>query len=203
MMKKYGYSRTEKHEVNEKILTMQQVGIDIHDIYIDEIGSTNMYQLVLRMLEAKDCIYFDSIKSMGENHGDILNVWQEIKAKDVDLKVLDFAFLDTTRKYECLKGKDIIEIGLQFYEYIYQAERKLAKEKQARGISLAKAKGVKFGRRKLEIPETFDEIYKRWLKKELSTRKASIILSVDHKTFKKWAMESQKREIVEGKNGID
>lgn len=54
------------------------------------------------------------------------------------------------------------------------------------GIREAKKKGIKFGRNQIEIPEKFDNIAKRWIRKELSLRAGAAILKISHTTFNKW-----------------
>ena len=43
-----------------------------------------------------------------------------------------------------------------------------------------------YRRRPKEIPNEFNDVYNRWINKEISAREAGRILGVAHKTFLKW-----------------
>ena len=46
--------------------------------------------------------------------------------------------------------------------YVAEMERRNIRKRQEEGIELAKEKGVKFGRKKLAWPETWEEDYTHW-----------------------------------------
>ena len=48
-----------------------------------------------------------------------------------------------------------------------QNERENIRKRQAQGIAVAKAKGVKFGRPEIMLPENFGELVREWEKKRL------------------------------------
>lgn len=48
-----------------------------------------------------------------------------------------------------------------------QSERENINKRQAQGIAAAKAKGVKFGRPEIQVPEDFGKIVKAWEQKKL------------------------------------
>ena len=50
--------------------------------------------------------------------------------------------------------------------YVAEMERRNIRKRQEEGIELAKEKGVKFGRKKLPWPETWEKDYRRWKNKE-------------------------------------
>ena len=67
--------------------------------------------------------------------------------------------------------------------YVAQAEREFIHQRQAEGIAVAKAQGVRLGRPPLAQPKEFPAVHQAWLKKEISAREAAWRLSVTHKTF--------------------
>ena len=77
----------------------------------------------------------------------------------------------------------------QLFAQMKQAEKAKHKERQAEGIAVAKAKGVKFGRRPIERPQIFGTVKERWSKGEISSREAGQALGVSHVTFLNWAGE--------------
>lgn len=66
-------------------------------------------------------------------------------------------------------------------------DRENIKKRQQEGIKAAKYRGVKFGRPKIEVPVQFENIYYRWINKEISSREASKILGISQGTFLKWS----------------
>lgn len=101
-----------------------------------------------------------SIDRLGRNYDMIIEEWQRITKKiGADIKVLDMELLDT-RKKEGLTGKFISDLVLQILSYVAQVERENTRQRQAEGIRIAKAKGIKFGRPKLK---GFDDVlFKYW-----------------------------------------
>ena len=85
-------------------------------------------------------------------------------------------------------GRNYNEI-LQLLSYVAQTEREFIHQRQAEGIAVAKAQGVRFGRPPLAQPKEFPAVHQAWLKKEISAREAARRLSVTHKTFLRWAHE--------------
>ena len=91
-----------------------------------------------------------------------------------------------TRQSRDLTGTLIADIVLQLLSYVAQTERDFIRQRQAEGIEAAKARGVRFGRERLPLPENYDEIYALWSDKKISAREAGRRLGVSHKTFLNW-----------------
>ena len=91
-----------------------------------------------------------------------------------------------TRKEKDLIGTFIADLVLQIMSYFAQTERDLSKQRQAEGIATAKARGVKFGRKPLELPPNFGEVYKNWCEGKISARGAAKLLGTNHNTFLRW-----------------
>lgn len=51
---------------------------------------------------------------------------------------------------------------MQVLSFVAENERTNIRQRQAEGIAAAKAKGVKFGRPPLSLPENFHSAYQRW-----------------------------------------
>ena len=68
---------------------------------------------------------------------------------------------------------------------IAEQERLTIKQRQAEGIAAAKAKGKKFGRPAMKIPENFDAVYASWRNGEITARKAIEMLGMKTSTFYK------------------
>ena len=64
-----------------------------------------------------------------------------------------------------------------------EQERSFIKQRQSEGIATAKLKGTKFGRPKIEKPENFDEVVKKWKNKEITAVQAQKELNLKPNTF--------------------
>ncbi|HCB65569.1 MAG TPA: resolvase, partial [Ruminococcaceae bacterium] len=54
------------------------------------------------------------------------------------------------------------DLVLQILSFVAQNERENIKRKQAQGIAAAKARGVRFGRPPLALPENFHDVQNAW-----------------------------------------
>lgn len=144
------------------------------------------YKKMLKKLKQGDLVIIKSIDRLGRNYDMIIEQWRIItKEKGADIKVLDMELLDTTQKHG-LTGKFISDLVLQILSYVAETERVNIKQRQAEGIKIAKARGVKFGRPRKEptnLKQAFldGEIsrgtYFRRLK-ELRTNEKSTVCSI-------------------------
>lgn len=67
-----------------------------------------------------------------------------------------------------------------------QTEREFIRQRQREGIAAAKARGVRFGREAIPVPENFLEVRTRWTGGEFNSRQAAALLGVSQNTFLKW-----------------
>ena len=67
-----------------------------------------------------------------------------------------------------LLGTFIADLTLQVLSFAAQLERENIRQRQAEGIASAKARGVRFGRKKKELPEDFDIWFVRWRSGEIT-----------------------------------
>ena len=191
----YGYARVSTKEQNEQrqIVALEEFGLDRKQIFTDKQSGKDFertnYRKLVRRLKEGDTLVVKSIDRLGRNYEEILEQWRIItKDKGAAIVVLDMPLLDTRRNRD-LTGTLIADIVLQLLSYVAQTEREFIRQRQAEGIAVAKAQGVRFGRPPLEKPEDFPAVQTAWKKKEISAREAARRLSVTHKTFLRWAHE--------------
>ncbi len=188
-MKIYGYVRVSTKEQNEdrQILAMRGVNIDKNHIYMDKQSGKDFerpnYQRLLKKLKKDDLLYIKSIDRLGRNYEEILHQWKFLtKEKGVDIAVLDMPLLDTRRGKD-LMGTFISDIILQLLSFVAENERVNIRQRQAEGIAAAKAKGVKFGRPPLPLPDNFETILKAWRDKKFSLSDAAKACGMPKGTF--------------------
>ena len=193
---KYGYCRISTSYQNEdrQIIALREAGEEERNIICDQRSGKDFdrpgYRKLLRKVREGDEIYIKSIDRLGRNYNEILEQWRLLtKVKKVGLVVLDMPLLDTRRGKD-LTGELISDIVLQLLSYVAHTERDFIRQRQAEGIAAAKAKGVHFGRREIEVPEEFAQVLYQWQEGELSSREAGRKLHVSHQTFLKWTKQN-------------
>lgn len=189
----YGYIRVSTREQNEdrQVIALSLCEIPKKNIYMDKMSGKDFnrpaYKRLLKRLKPGDVLIVKSIDRLGRNYEEILEQWRIItKEKKTYIRVLDMPLLDTSMHRD-LTGTLIADIVLQLLSYVAQSERDNIKQRQLEGIAAARAKGVKFGRPSLVLPDNFNIIYKEWKEKKINSRQAAVILNTSQPTFLKWA----------------
>ncbi|MBZ6006951.1 recombinase family protein [Paraclostridium bifermentans] len=201
-MRKFFYARisTKDQTLERQIVEAKKLGIDESYIFLEVASGKDFkrpeYQLLKRMLREGDVLYIKSLDRLGRNKQMILDEWNElVKVKKVDIVILDMPLLDTT-KYKDMNGLEnlISDIILQLLSYMAEDERLRTKERQREGIKIAREKGIKFGRRKIDPGEKFEEVYQEWKSGQITAVKAMEMLGLKSNTFyrrvKEYELES-------------
>lgn len=188
----YGYVRVSTKDQNEarQMIAMQEFDIDEKHVFLDKQSGKDfnrpMYQKLMRKLKKGDTLVIKSIDRLGRNYDEIIEQWRIItKQKEAAIVVLDMPLLDT-RQGRDLTGTLIADIVLQLLSYVAQTEREFIKRRQAEGIAVAKAQGIKFGPKPMIKPDEFEVCARLWEEHKISAREAARRLKVCHKTFLKW-----------------
>lgn len=170
----YGYIRVSSIDQNEdrQLIALHDAGVDDKHIYTDKQSGKDFerpqYKKLVKKLKPGDLLYILSIDRLGRNYVEIQNQWRILtKEKGVDICVLDMPLLDT-RQGKDLMGTFIADLVLQILSFVAQSERENIRKRQEQGIAAAKARGVRFGRPEVPVPENFGEIIRAWEKGEIS-----------------------------------
>ncbi|MBO5020425.1 MAG: recombinase family protein [Clostridia bacterium] len=189
----YGYVRvSSKDQCEERqIIALREFGIEEKNIYVDKISGANFerpkYKRLVRKLKKGDVIVVKSIDRLGRNYNEIQEQWRFVtKEKNVDIVVLDMPLLDTRQRDDDITQVFVADLVLQILSYVAQVERENIRQRQAEGIAAARARGVKFGRKKIEVHPDFLEYKQMYINGEISARKAAEKLGVAHSTFLNW-----------------
>ena len=164
----YGYVRVSTKEQNEdrQLAALAPFEIPASNLYMDKLSGKDFkrpaYRKLVRRLKPDDVLIVKSIDRLGRNYKEIMEQWRIItKVKRADIKVIDTPLLDTTYCKDLL-GTFIADLVLAVMSYSAQMERENIRQRQAEGIAAAKARGVQFGRPRLEMPDNFEEQYILW-----------------------------------------
>ena len=177
---------------------MLELGINERDIFVDKCSGKDFdrpqYQALKLQLREGDVLVIKSIDRLGRNYKQICEEWREI-VRDIkaNIKVVDMPILDTTRT-DGLIGEVISDIVLQLLGYVAEQERAFIKQRQAEGIAAAKARGVRFGRPTLPVPENFDKMRKDWRAGKIKIEDAASACNMHPKTFYSKAVRAEKEE---------
>ena len=189
----YGYVRVSTREQNEarQLAAMRKFGVEAGNVIVEKLSGKDfkrpLYQRLVRRLGPEDVLVVKSIDRLGRNYEEILEQWELItKARRAAIVVLDMPLLDT-RQGRDLTGTLIADIVLQLLSYVAQTERESIRQRQAEGIAEAKARGVRFGRKEMDIPEGFDDAAQMWLNGVISSREGARRVGMNHCTFIKYA----------------
>lgn len=184
-----GYIRVSTHEQNEarQIEMMKEKGIE--KLFIDKCSgkNTNRPELknMLEFIREGDNLYIESFSRLARNTQNLLELVEYItetkKAHLISLK----ESIDTSTA----AGKMMLGI----IGSIYQFERECLLERQKEGIRIAVAEGKYKGRKKIEFPEKWEEIYRKYKVREITGTKAIELLNLKRTTFYKLKSEYENK----------
>lgn len=185
----YAYIRvsTKGQKIDRQYEEIKKLNIDDKFIYIDKESGKDFerknYKRLLKKLKTNDLVIIKSIDRLGRNYDMIIEEWSKITKKiGASIKVIDMPLLDTSNENDLIR-KFTSDIVLQILSFVAENERINIKERQAEGIKIAKEKGIKFGRPKVNLPQNYIEIFYGYLCKDLSCEKALELLDVSRGTF--------------------
>ena len=177
----YGYARvsTKEQKEDRQVEALKKYGIEESNIFVDKISGKDFnrpeYKFLKELMKRtqNNVLVIKSIDRLGRNYREILHEWQELTHElNIDIVVLDMPLLDTTL-HKNLLGTFISDLILQVLSFVAEQERTNTRTRQAEGIAVAKAKGTKFGRPRIELPANFEEEYIKW-KEGKQTAKATM-----------------------------
>ena len=187
--KLYGYMRVSSREQNEdrQKIALLEMGVPEKNIFMDKLSGKDFarpqYKKLLRKLDDHSVLYVKSIDRLGRNYKDLNEQWRIItKERRADIVVIDMPILDTRREKNLL-GTFISDIVLALLSFVAENERTNIRQRQAEGIAAAKAKGVKFGRPPLPIPDNFHQVHRDWRAGKISMEEAGRRCNMSAKTF--------------------
>lgn len=185
----YGYVRVSSIDQNEdrQLIVMDENNVPKGNIYIDKQSGKDFerpqYKKLVKKLKLGDLLYILSIDRLGRNYEEIQKQWRILtKEIGIDICVIDMPLLDT-RSGKDLMGTFIADLVLQILSFVAQNERDNIKKRQAQGIAAAKAKGVKFGRPEISIPDDFSTLIRKWEENKLSFFELLKLCNMSEATF--------------------
>lgn len=187
---KYAYVRvsTASQNIDRQMEEMFRQDIEFKNIFIDYQSGKDFerrnYQKLLKKLKKDDLLVIKSIDRLGRDYNMILDEWKKItKIIEADIMVIDMPLLDTRVEGKNLVGKFISDIVLQVLSFVAQNERENIKQRQAEGIRIAKAKEVHMGRPNYVLPNNYEHVINKYIKREINNKEAQQLLNMSRGTF--------------------
>ena len=191
--KTYGYARVSSKDqrLDRQMDALLAFGVEPSMVFSDKASGKDFarpaYGRLMRRLRPGDVVVVGSIDRLGRNYEEVLTEWRCLtKERRVSMVVLDMPLLDTRQASDGITGVFIADLVLQLLSYVAQVERESIRARQAQGIAAAKARGVRFGRPRIAIPDSFDEICGEYARGVLTRKEAAAALGVCTTTFDSW-----------------
>ena len=191
--KTFYYARvsTRDQNLDRQLAVFYNMGADDRDIIVDkesgkDFNRTGYQALKNGMLRDGDTLVVKSLDRLSRNKSDIKKELEYFKENNIRLKIIDIP----TTMMELPEGQEWVfdmvnNILIEVLGTIAQQERETIKSRQAEGIAVAKAKGVKFGRPLATYPDNWLPVIKRWQSGEITATKAMELTQTKRTTFYK------------------
>lgn len=187
----YGYIRvsTREQNIERQLISLVKAGVKRENIYIDKQSGKNFerpaYVKMMHKIREGDLLIVKSIDRLGRNYQEIMEQWRIItKEKKADICIQDMPLLDTTKTKDLL-GTFISDVVLQLLSFVAENERDNIRQRQAEGIAAAKARGVRFGKPMIPVPDNFPELYRQWEENRISINEFADICNMGRSTMYK------------------
>lgn len=138
-------------------------------------------QKMLDYVREGDNIYVKDFSRLARSTKDLLEIVETLNNKGVNLISL---------KENLDSSTPTGRLMLTMIGAIYEFERANILERQKEGIVIAKKQGKFRGRRVIDKPSNWDEVYPRWKSRDLKTIQAIKMLGLKESTFYKFVKEA-------------
>lgn len=174
---KIGYIRVSTQEQNtiRQEVMMEQLGVE--ELYIDKASGKNtdrpQLKKMMEYVRRGDIVIVESISRFARNTRDLLNLMEQLSAKEVEF-VSKKEAIDTTTP----TGKFMLTV----FGAVAELEREYILQRQREGIEIAKQQGKYKGRKPLS-PPGFQEMVIRWKRGEITAAEACRRVGMSKATF--------------------
>lgn len=163
---------------------MQELRVE--KVFIDKISGKNtdrpMLKEMMNFVRNGDTVVVESISRFARNTRDLLELVDQLVTKNVQ-------FVSMKEKIDTSTPSG--NFMLTVFGAVFQLERDYILQRQKEGIAIAKAQG-KYKGRKRKYSSSFDNIFEKWERKEISAVKAMKMLQISKSSFYRYANERKK-----------
>ena len=197
----YGYMRVSTQEQTEERqrIALKAHGVPEESLLLDKLSGKDFnrpsYQALLNILKPGDTLVIDSLDRLGRNYFAIMDEWHKLtRQKRINMVVLDSPTLTIKSTDDELFNAFLSDMMLGLSSYMAHKERENLHVRQAAGIAAAQARGVKFGRRKLEKPPGYRMICHKYKEGLITCSEAARQLGVPRSTLADWLKKSCEKD---------
>lgn len=188
----YGYARvsTLHQNTDRQIQALEKYGIPKQDIFVDKQSGKNFERqgyLLLKenVLRSGDTLVVKELDRLGRNKEAVKEELEHFKSRGIRVKILDVP----TTLIDC-EGQDwvmdmVSNILVEVMSSIAEEERVKNHQRQEEGIAAAKAKGVKFGRPSLTLPDNYQSVMGQVAEGRLKSSEAMEMLNLKRTSYYK------------------
>lgn len=188
-MRIYGYSRVSTKEQNlDRQLVELRKYVDDRFIFQDKVSGKDFnrpeYQLMRKVAQKGDVIYVKSLDRLGRNKSEIKQELEYYKNEGVRIKILDIptSMMDIPEGQEWLMDM-INNLLIEVLATMAEQERLNIRQRQAEGIAIAKEQGKYKGRKEIDFPDNWTEVYDQWKNRKIKGNEAMEKLGLKRNTF--------------------
>jgi DNA invertase Pin-like site-specific DNA recombinase len=182
--KNIAYVRTSTIDQNDARQLEALKDFSVHRIYNEKASAKDANRPQLKAMidfaREGDTIYIKDFSRLARSTKDLLEIVETLDKKGVKLVSIK-ENLDTSTA----TGK----LMLTMISAIYQFERENLLERQREGIAIAKEQGKFKGRKPVERPANWDNVYRQWKHREINAKQAMKELNLKTNTFYKLLKE--------------
>ncbi len=199
-MRTYGYARVSSKEqnLNRQLMRLKEY-VEERNIIQEKASGKDFNRpqyAVLRdsLLRGGDSLVITSLDRLSRNKADIKAELEYYRQHKIRVKILDLP----TTMVDLPDGQDWVfdmvnNVLLEVLASLAEQERRTIRQRQAEGIAAAHARGRKFGRPEIPIPENFPAQLERIKRHEISARKLMQELGLKRSTYYKFVQEIELR----------
>jgi DNA invertase Pin-like site-specific DNA recombinase len=181
-----GYVRVSSVDQNEARQLEAFKGLNLYKIFIEKISAkdTNrpLLQQMLEYVRCGDTVYIKDFSRLARSTKDLLDMVEDLNKRAVKLISLK-ENLDTSTP----TGK----LMLTMIGAINAFERENLLERQREGIAIAKQKGKFKGRKAVQKPDNWDEVYHLYMTRKITGNEAIERTGLKRNTFYKFVNEAK------------
>lgn len=197
----YYYARvsTKEQNLDRQIAAFVALGAEEREIITDKESGKNLdrpgYQALKNVILRKgDTLVVKSLDRLSRSKTDIRNELQFFKDQGIRLKVIDLP----TTMMDLPEGQSWVfemvnNILIEVMGTIAEQERLTIKQRQAEGIVAAKAKGKRFGRPSIRIPENWRQVFTTWKSGEITAKTAMELTHLKRTSFYKLVRQTEEK----------
>ena len=149
-----------------------------HSVFTDTRGDTDFpeFDRLLSVIQPDDSLHIPSLADLGYNLTQVCEKWQKLQDKEVHIWILD-----------CPAAHSQPELFGEVLQYVCYSQKRFRNPKHRTVIRDKNGSGP--GRRRIELPERFAEVYEDYCSGKLNSREAGESLNVSHTTFLRWSRQ--------------